>query len=37
MSDWGWVTIAYVVTYATLGGYAFSLMRRTRRLGRDSG
>ena len=29
MGDWGWVTVAMVVTYASLLGYAWSLLRRT--------
>jgi hypothetical protein len=29
MSDWGWVSLAYGVVYATLGVYAVSLVRRT--------
>lgn len=34
MSEWGWVTFAYAVTFASLGAYAGSIafrIRRTRR------
>lgn len=37
MSDWGWVTVAYVVVYGTLGVYLLRLMRRKRRLERGTG
>jgi hypothetical protein len=30
MSDWGWVSLAYVVVYATLAGYVINLLRRSR-------
>ena len=31
MSDWGWVALAYLVTYGTLITYAVALARRVRR------
>jgi hypothetical protein len=31
MSDWAWVTVAYVVVYGTLIAYAVTLERRVRR------
>ena len=33
MSDWGWVTFAYVVVYGSLGVYTATLLRRLRRHG----
>ncbi len=30
MSDWGWVALAYGVTYLTLGAYLAFLVRRLR-------
>jgi CcmD family protein len=35
MSDWGWVTAAYVAVYGTLAVYAVSLGRRLRRARRS--
>ena len=32
MSDWGWVTFAFVTVYGTLGAYTVSLLRRQRHL-----
>ncbi len=32
MTDWGWVSLAYVVVYGTLGGYVVGLVRRRRRI-----
>jgi hypothetical protein len=32
VSDWGWVTLAYVIVYGTLVGYVASLVWRRRRL-----
>jgi hypothetical protein len=37
MSDWGWVSLAYGIVYATLIGYTASLVRRRRRLGGGAG
>jgi len=34
MNDWGWVTIAYVLVYGTLGSYLASIVLRTRRVRR---
>jgi hypothetical protein len=34
MSDWGWVTIAYVLVYGTLGTYLLSMSGRIRRVRR---
>jgi hypothetical protein len=34
MSDWGWVTFAYLVVYGTLGSYLASIIVRTRRIRR---
>jgi hypothetical protein len=34
MSDWGWVTIAYVLVYGTLGTYLVSMTSRIRRVRR---
>jgi D-alanyl-lipoteichoic acid acyltransferase DltB (MBOAT superfamily) len=31
MSDWGWVTVAYVLVYGGLIAYVISLVTRTRR------
>lgn len=36
MSDWGWVTFAYVAVYGTLVGYVVVLRARTRRVRRAS-
>ena len=36
MSDWGWVTFAYVVVYGTLGAYVLSLGARIQRTKRQS-
>jgi len=33
MSDWGWVALAHIVVYGTLGIYTMFLMRRLRRHG----
>lgn len=30
MSAWGWVTLAYLVTFASLAGYTFLLAYRIR-------
>lgn len=30
MSQWGWVTLAYVVTFGSLGVYAWSIAYRLR-------
>lgn len=35
MSDWAWVTVAYVVVYGTLIAYAVNLARRVRRARRS--
>lgn len=35
MSDWGWVTLAHLVTYGTLAGYAVVLGLRLRRHTRE--
>ena len=38
MSDWGWVSLAYVIVYGTLASYALSLYkRRVRRVRRGTG
>ena len=31
MSEWGWVTLAYVVTYGSLAAYSASIVFRIRR------
>ena len=37
MSDWGWVVLAYTVTFGTIAGYALILGRRLRRTRRRLG
>ncbi len=37
MSDWGWVTLAFVTVYGTLGVYTFALVRRQRHFANDGG
>ncbi len=37
MSDWGWVALAYTVTFGTITGYALILGRRLRRTRRRLG
>lgn len=34
MSDWGWVTFAYVVVYGVLGSYVAFMAMRIRRVRR---
>jgi hypothetical protein len=31
MSEWGWVALAYIVTYGSLAAYSASLVLRIRR------
>lgn len=35
MSDWSWVTLAYVVVYGTLAAYGGSVVVRSRRVRRS--
>jgi CcmD family protein len=35
VTDWGWVTLAYVIVYGVLAAYAASVAQRLRRVRRE--